>query len=154
MSTLYILTGLPGSGKSSFCNRYVAGTDGFTVVSTDEIRRRLCGGDATNQDNNGLIFAVARREVHNALTEGRNVVFDATNLSRRDRRNVKKWAPENTKIGMLFVDTPFEECAKRNSARSKPVPEKRMTEMAAKLQRPTADECDFFGIIRGRSIPA
>lgn len=83
MSTIHMLVGLPGSGKSHYakdlCKRQRA-----AVVATDAIRERMFGSESI-QKNAYLVFDEAFAEIGKALESGRNVVFDATNVG-SDRR--------------------------------------------------------------------
>lgn len=84
MSVIHMLAGIPGSGKSHYakelCRREKA-----DLVATDTIRDRLFGSES-KQKNTYLVFDEAFAEIEQALRLGRNVVFDATNVS-RDRRH-------------------------------------------------------------------
>lgn len=83
MSSIHMLVGIPGSGKSHYakelCRLHKA-----VHVATDSIRQRLFGDEA-KQKNTYFVFDEAFSQIEQALASGRNVVFDATNVS-RDRR--------------------------------------------------------------------
>ncbi|SET23917.1 AAA family ATPase [Paenibacillus sp. NFR01] len=83
MSTIHMLIGVPGSGKSHYakacCKREKA-----VPVSTDAIRERLFGKES-RQRNTYRVFGEAFTEIEHALSAGRNVVFDATNVTRERR---------------------------------------------------------------------
>ena len=65
MSTLYILIGLPGSGKST----WAAMQKDCIVLSSDEYREKLFG-DATDQAHNAEVFNALRKDVVKYLKAG------------------------------------------------------------------------------------
>jgi len=133
---LIVLAGLPGSGKSTWAER-----QGYTVISSDEMRRLLID-DAADQSIHGRVFAALRYLLRHRMELQRPVTcLDATNITRRDRRGWIKMAelygcvPE-----AVFFDVSVEECLKRNAARGRVVPEEAIRMMAAKLSAPSAEE--------------
>lgn len=119
MSTLYTLVGLPGCGKSTYTQDKDA-----VVISTDAIREELLG-DANNQEQGNVIFAIAFKRIQNALKNGQDVIFDATNLT----RNVA-----------VFIDTPKEVCIARQQQRDRVVPVDVIERMSKRLTVPTVEE--------------
>ena len=133
---LIVLAGLPGSGKSTWAER-----QGYTVISSDEMRRLLMD-DPTDQSIHGRVFASLRYLLRHRLELRRPVTcLDATNITRRDRR---AWIKMAELYGCLpeavFFDVPAEECLKRNAARGRVVPEEAIRMMAARLSVPSLDE--------------
>lgn len=82
MPTLYITVGPPASGKS-----FWAQSQNLPVVSTDAIRAEI-NGNESDQSNNEKVFSVARERVCNYLTNGQDVIYDATNMGYRNRKAV------------------------------------------------------------------
>ena len=88
MPKFIIMVGITGSGKTTFVkhdllNQY----PNAWVVSSDSIREELYGDESIQQDHE-KVFQEAYRRVKKFLSEGKDVIFDATNLSRKARRNV------------------------------------------------------------------
>ena len=80
-----IPVGISGSGKSTWIN---ANTDTNTVVvSPDDIRRELTG-DISDQTKNKEVFQVAFKRAIDGLNAGKDVIFDATNVSSFHRKNM------------------------------------------------------------------
>lgn len=133
MAKLYTMVGLPGSGKSTFAKHH----PNCVVVSTDEIRAELFG-DANEQKEGNKVFAVAFERIANALAENKDVIFDATNVGRKNRKQILKRF-EAVHIA-VYINTSVEECKRRNAKRERVVPNEVIDRMASRLTIPTEAE--------------
>lgn len=122
MNKLYMMIGIPASGKSTIAKE-IAKSEEAIIVSSDEIRNELLG-DINDQTQNAKVFEEVERRLKINIKEGRNVIFDATNINYKKRRDwLNRFNKYNVeKIGIL-VATPYEECLLRNSQRERKVPE-------------------------------
>jgi predicted kinase len=107
------LMGIPASGKSTL----VESIPNTEVICPDEIRRELTG-DRGDQSRNDLVFNTAHERLFNALHEGRDVLFDATNVTASARKALLDIADDaGAETRLIVIRTPFEECKMRNLAR-------------------------------------
>lgn len=131
----YMLIGLSGSGKSS----YNFGEE-IIKISSDALRAELYG-DENDQTHNSEIFNELHRRVIKHLKNGDSVVYDATNLSRRRRvaflNNIKHIDCEKE---CIFFATPFEECVKRDSLRTRTVGREVIFKQVKHFQMPQFEE--------------
>ena len=132
MNTLYTMVGLPASGKSTYTEAHKE----CVVVSTDAIREELLGS-AENQERGAEVFAEAHRRVAQALAEGHDVIIDATNVTRKAR---KQWTAHKARHVAVYVATDKEECKRRNAQRQRHVPTDVIDRMSQRLTIPTEDE--------------
>lgn len=72
-----IPVGISGSGKSRWIKSLEG--QGYVVISPDDIRRELTG-NISDQSKNGEVFPLAFQRTIDALNNGKNVIFDATNV--------------------------------------------------------------------------
>lgn len=123
MNTLHITVGIVGSGKSTYTTQLSKET-GAPVISTDDIRAEVCGGDATDQSKNGYIFRVLIPDrVTKALAVG-DAIYDATNYNRQNRKEILNLARSlNARVVAHVFRTPHAECRRRNANRSRVVPD-------------------------------
>lgn len=133
MNKIYTLIGIPGSGKSTIAKKYLSHCE---IISTDEIRKELFGS-AEIQDKGWLVFQTAYSRVANTLEKGKDVVFDATNLTKKDRKKILKFEAIHIAIVML---TPIDICKQRNASRERKVPEEVIDRMSNKFTIPDALE--------------
>lgn len=82
---LFLLSGMPGAGKTTFAQALAART-GAEHVESDAVRRSLAARPAYTAKESGRVFAIVGRRVEAALAAGRSAIVDATNLTNRDRR--------------------------------------------------------------------
>ena len=79
---LYIMIGLPGSGKDTIAKQIQA-VDRLknVVLSSDNIRMELFGWE--DQSKNGRVFEEMNKRCKEYLYKGFNVIYNATNLSKK-----------------------------------------------------------------------
>ena len=111
-----MLCGISGSGKSSWL-----APDNCIKISSDALRLEMFG-DETDQTHNAEVFNELHNRVRENLKLGKNVIYDATNLSSRRRKDFLKTIAHIPckKICNVFR-TPYEICIKRDSLRSRTV---------------------------------
>ena len=144
MQTVEILVGAHGSGKSTYANKALE-NDNVVIVSRDGIRAMLAG---TNKKMVGsktferLVTQVQDAAVQSALYHNYDVVLDATNshvqytikqmdaCGRRARRMID--------IKVVYMETPLEECLRRNSQREDSVPEEVVRRIHQKIAKEAA----------------
>lgn len=129
---LYILIGIPCSGKSTYISKYLNNPKTI-IVSSDKIRKDLTGTYEFSSENNNLVFDIVKNEVQSALSKRINVVVDATNTNKKYRKDlikISKGCDCNT-IAIVFK-TPLSICLERNYKRcaEKMVPEEIIIRMA------------------------
>lgn len=84
---LLMLAGLPGSGKSTFAAEVTSRVP-FVVLESDRMRKKLVGNPQYTADEHSRVFRACHRLIHDFLANGYPVLFDATNLTERNRRPV------------------------------------------------------------------
>lgn len=142
MVTFTMMVGLPGSGKSFWAERH-AEQYGAVVISSDAIRKELYGDEAV-QDNPEKVFHILHDRVFTNLRNGKNVIYDATNLSMKRRRGFLRQLSSAVNIPIckicVFMATPIDRCIARDSARDRMVGKSVIHRMACSFQVPYYNE--------------
>ncbi len=136
---LYVMVGLPGSGKSHIAEE-LARKNNAVVYSMDEIRGELCG-DVGDQSRNDEVFGIWVNKIRRALKHGQNVIADATNVTKHGRRSFLAMfdrIPHQTIAHVAYKEV--EDCIIDNLDRSHPVPPEVIKETKEKFTFPTKTE--------------
>lgn len=139
MPMFYMMVGLPGSGKS-----FTAESIPNAVVhSSDAIRAEVLG-DENDQTQQDLVFQTLHKRVLQDLVDGKDVVYDATNINYKRRigflDRVRALHKHDLRTVCLFMATPYEVCLKRNNNRERSVPESVIQKMYFKFDVPMMAE--------------
>ncbi|MDM3846050.1 MAG: AAA family ATPase [Aphanizomenon gracile PMC649.10] len=135
MTKLILLIGLPGSGKSTLAKQLLTECPQMQLISTDAIRGQLFGSEAI-QGPWPLIWRELERQLQQAVAADQQVIFDATNAQRKNRREVITLARDYgfSYIMGVWVKTPVWLCLARNQRRIRQVPQDIILRMHRQLQ--------------------
>lgn len=102
MSTLYVMVGLSGTGKSTAA-KIIARKDDANIHKTDRIRKEITSGEPTySGDESQKVYDELFNRGEKDLKKGNNVVLDATFSLEIGRRSVEKMA-KRVGADMKFV---------------------------------------------------
>ncbi len=123
MRQLYILRGLPGSGKSSFVAK--SGLSAYTLAPDDI--RLIMGGPVLNADgrmimpmkDDAAVWKLLRETLENRMARGELLVVDATHTLPSYFHDYAKLAQKYRykAYAVDFTDVPLEICKERNKGR-------------------------------------
>ena len=138
-----MLIGLPASGKSTYAESLVE--KHYKICSSDNVRKQLFG-DESIQGDSSEVFKVLHEQVIAAFEAGYNVVYDATNVTIKNRKSILDKIKVLNNNGFAINTTavvfaiPIEECIYRNNLRERVVPQEVIYNMRAKFQLPLRNE--------------
>ena len=142
--TLYLMVGIPASGKTTWASRYFRPP--VQVIHLDRIRHSVYGLIPQTLDN-GLesrVWSLAYDQMGQALRNGVSVVLDSMALTRawRERhvREADRRAGSRVRRVVIFLDTPISIALSRNARRNKVVLAQTVRAMAGHLEPPTGEE--------------
>ena len=122
-SVFHLLMGCPASGKSTLASLLHQAIPHSQIISTDKTREELFGS-AAKQGDWALINAKISAQIAQAISDGKQIIYDATNAKKVWRaellRELKQF--DNLKIIGWHLQTPLEICYERNSQRQRQVP--------------------------------
>lgn len=137
MSTVHFMCGIPGCGKSTKAKEIAAQNDAL-YLSSDEKRLQLFGNEnhrETDEEGN-LLFNTIHKELREALNQGRDVVYDATNTNRRKRIYFNDYIAKGHDVIVHVLLTPFDVCLERNQQRERKVPVAKIKKIYDDFQMP------------------
>lgn len=132
-----MLVGLPGSGKSTYAENHK--NSNCVHISSDNIREQLYG-DANIQENSNQVFYLMKQQAIEALQLGQDVIYDATNISRKFRVETLKSLPSYAIKKCVIVWADIDTCLTQNNSRDRTVPKAVIDRMLRSFQAPFYDE--------------
>lgn len=120
MATLYVMVGIPGSGKSTWAKANLHNAD---YISRDVVRMSIVKDNEDLFSHEDEVYDKFVGILADGLDNGRNMVADATHLSHGARhklvRALSKAGLTADKYDITFVvmDTPLAECIRRDATR-------------------------------------
>ena len=143
MNKLYIMIGIPGSGKSTYAKKRFPNA---IYVSRDEIRFDLVSENEEYFSKENEVFTKFVNIINSNLKAGKDVVADATHLNPRSRTKLFSHLnidPTKTEIIAVVMRTPLEVCLNRNENRKGTrsyVPPQVIKNMYSSFKEPTMKE--------------
>lgn len=137
--SLILLVGIPGSGKTTYAKTYMEYTPNVIHLSSDAIRKELYG-DENIQGDPAEVFTLMQKRAIKALNDGDDVVYDATNITRKDRASIIKICPQFVKIETHIIWAPIETCIEQDASRDRTVGKEVIDRMLKRFQAPYYDE--------------
>jgi len=140
MKTIVIMIGIPGSGKSTFCNTKFPL---FVRVNLDTLHTR----------NKESIL------INESIKNDKDIIIDNTNPTINDRAKYISIGKENNyKIIGYYMESKFESCMERNNLRKdkEKLPYKALASIAKQLEQPSFnegfDELYYVKIVDGEFV--
>lgn len=143
MLKVYLLQGLPASGKSTWAKAEVAEHPGmYKRVNKDELRSMLDAGE-WSKDNEKFVLALRDKIILSALDAGKHVIVDDTNLHPKHLEHITELVEGRAVVTPQFFNLPLEECIRRDLKREKSVGEKVIRDMYDQFLAPPAQTIEF-----------
>lgn len=156
--TLYIMCGVPGSGKSWYANNVLMNKH-TVYISRDEIRFSLVKEDEEYFAKEDQVFKSFVNQLNYALGAEDNidaVIADAIHLNWNSRRKLlnalkikKNKTNRNIKVIPVWMNTPIFMCKQRNEQREGRafVPVSVLNRMELSKGHPSSDPFEYDGIL-------
>jgi predicted kinase len=111
------VSGLPGTGKSYFCNKLVERLS-LVILESDALRKELFSSPSYSLPESGRLFRALHLLIERLLGQGISLILDATNLSERYRERLYSIADRlEVKLILVRVEAPPELVYQRLKAR-------------------------------------
>ena len=147
MPTLYMLCGVPYSGKSTWTNSKLIALGGAYVLSTDDTIETICRMfDTTYGDSFDTLIKYAEMvldlDLKEAIKRNGDIIWDQTNLTKKSRAKKLTQIPSNyKKVAVNFTIPGYDEIKRRIEKRQdKIIPWSAMERMFAQYEPATIEE--------------
>ena len=142
--TVYVMIGLPGSGKTTFANEIVRSGKADVIISRDSIREELgyCDKDekaVLSKDKENEVTEVFNEKILKAAKEGKRIVIDNLNLKKEYRIGYKNLL-SNYDVEWIYYYVEADNISTNMARRKSQISENVFIEMIGKLEWPTIDE--------------
>lgn len=138
LGKFFMISGMPASGKGYFADNLSKEEDAV-ILSSDAIRKEIFGSEECQEDPK-RVFQLMKKRANLLLKEGKNVIYDATNLSSRRRVHTIKNEVKADTYEIYYMATPYEQCLTRNMSRKRQVPISVMEKMYKSIEIPFKSE--------------
>jgi predicted kinase len=149
---LIMLVGVPTAGKSTFSNdpKYKK----YVRVSSDDIlqevaKERQQSYNTVFKGNIRFAQIAMMKVLRQAIEDGKSIIWDQTNLTKKQRREKLKHIPDTYKKTAVYFIVDLKTALQRNTQRpGKVIPPEVLERMIKEYELPTNEE-GFDTIIRG-----
>jgi len=144
---IILLVGLPASGKST----YISKMKGKYVIASNDLyvekiakKMKLTYTEAFDKINRDDTIGNTKKEFDKAISKGRSVIIDNTNMNKKERSYFMKNTSEDYKrIAIIFKISDSElkkRLEKRGKETGKIIPDEVIKKMKSKYEPPTKEE--------------
>ena len=145
MATFNMMIGPAGCGKSTYADTIWFYNNNMEIVSSDAIREELYG-DESIQGDSKEVFSMMHSRTIELLDEDISVIYDATNLTYKNRKAILDKVKDKARCYAFIVATPIKRILQQNAERARKVPEEVIMQQLKQFEMPTYEE-GFAAII-------
>ena len=116
MANLYLMSGVPGSGKSTFL-KDVKKNINCKIVSRDEIRFSIIKPDEDYFSHEDEVLNIFWKEINEGLKAGIDVYADQTSLTPKARKYFLNHVTGYTYVTIIWIKESLNTCLERNELR-------------------------------------
>ena len=143
MADLYLMCGIPGSGKSTFLKNIVKKDTPFTIISRDAIRFSIVKPEEDYFSHEDEVLKIFWKKINESLAAGKDTFVDQTSLNPRARKWLLQHVNGYIHANLIWIKEDLETCLKRNELRYGTrayVPQKVIRRMYNQFVEPSLDE--------------
>ena len=146
MAKLIVLSGVPGSGKSFFSEKFKSMRQGHVyIVSSDEIRDKVAGNQQDlSQDKLVWKLFYGLTHIYGMDEEGTVILYATNSICKYRVSIVQPFRKLFKEIDLVAFDIDKDLVRKQNKERQYPVPDDVLEMLIEKYEGPNELDCRFF----------
>ena len=117
MQKVYIMVGIPGSGKTTFAKKL----QNVSYLGTDDIRKELYGKELTLRGH-GKVHGILHERILQELNSKKDIVIDCMNIRKTQRKKLLELLSRDEQVVAVHMDTSLFQALKNNRKRQRHVP--------------------------------
>lgn len=146
MNKLVILSGVPGSGKSYFSDKFQKAKGSHVYIVSSDTLRNMITGDQADLSEDRLMWKMYYKIAYiYSLDPEATVILDATHSSSFYRIEATKALKEKfSEIVLVSFNLPRETVLYQNIHREHPIPEEALLKLLDKFEAPDDADKEYF----------
>lgn len=142
---IYLLSGLPGSGKDYYIKKNL---DNLECISLDDIRRELGLKNYNDKKLKGRAIQLAFKRIKTLLSTKKDFVLNSTNISKDFRKTIVNLSEiYKYNVNIIYIEVTYKQLLIQNKNRKYPIPENELEKLIKRLNPPTINECYNLDLI-------
>lgn len=137
MAKMYLMSGLSGSGKTTYARKFAADNN-LLYLNIDDFYA-VWNGSPTVHEHEFDVWIAFYQAIHCAERARRDCIIDTNALTVVDRIQFLNWFPA-FEHHLIWVEAPLALCIENNLRRERQVPLEEMEKMYYYMEYPTANE--------------
>ena len=144
MKNLYLMVGIPGSGKSTYILNHIERKDAW--ISRDQIRFSIVDVDEEYFSHEVEVFEVFVKQINEVLMDSdtENIYVDATHINKASRKKIlERLVLANVKVTVIWIKVSLYTALAQNKNRAGTrafVPTSAIRRMYFSIEAPTTEE--------------
>ena len=143
MGALYLMTGLSGSGKTTFAKKFASENNLVYLCPDDFYKLFHDDGSAAGHRHEFDVWMALFRAIHIAEQDGKSVVVDTNAPTEVDRVQFLNWFPGFDRYILIYIEADKELCRKNNLRRDRIVPNSEFEQMIKRFQPPFEENIEI-----------
>lgn len=135
MSKMYLMTGVSGSGKTTFAKEF-AQKNNLRCLNIDNFYYATFGDENTHEHEFD-VWMMFYRAIEIASRDGADIIIDTNSPTISNRDEIYNWFGHMfSENYMIYIDAPGDLCFRNNSSRGRVIPKDEMMKMIRNYEGP------------------
>ena len=139
MSKMYLMTGVSGSGKTTFARDFAL-KNNLSYLTIDNLYLAIICDENTHEHEFD-VWMMFYRAIEIASRDGADIIIDTNSPTISNRDEIYNWCGHMfSENYMIYIYAPIELCLKNNTSRRRIIPQNELIKMYNDYESPNPDE--------------